>query len=49
MNISGRLFSRINGTQEWFIMLYNNKELFEQMVLKAVEHFSLDAGIIEKN
>lgn len=30
-------------------MLHNNKELFEQAVLKTAEHFSIDAGIIEKD
>lgn len=30
-------------------MLHNNKELFEQAVLKTAEYLNIDAGIIEKD
>ena len=30
-------------------MLHNDKELFEQAVLKTAEYMSIDAGIVEKD
>lgn len=30
-------------------MLHNNKELFEQAVLKTAEYMNIDAGIVEKD
>ncbi len=30
-------------------MLHNNKELFEQAVLKTAEYLNIDAGIVEKD
>ena len=30
-------------------MLHDDKELFEQVVLKASEHFGIEAGIVEKD
>lgn len=30
-------------------MLHNNKELFEQAVLKTAEYMHIDAGIVEKD